>query len=539
MIDARPFVAALFVSLVVCDLSCSSEATTGTQARLDNRNEPARVSTGAQGQDVNSDTERTEQAETAIVWGSQFFPTLVVGFNDFSIDANVSPQNIQYLPSVDNAQSRVVRRGVSLMGWARSGDGGYTFTYKGKVSPPSGWSAIWGDPALAADSNNRSLVYYTQMGATDAAWNSVTGGADFTTESPGRMMVNGFCIARSTTGGDTFSVPTCIQTFPGAATIDRTAVAVDKFGRVYVAAIDQPLAPSSTRIRVWRSTSSWNIFTEITPTAFNGQSEPLLVTDNLGYVWLGSRGGTDESGSALLQRYRLNSDGGSGVWDSGIDLTDLCKVSLGKRDPAVLTGVRMRNAHSYNFAVGLNDEKAYAVRAVFQMQRPDGRQYVQVVERSAASPGACTLPLPALGQNYSSWSTGDNAGYQFMPNIETHDQNGETRWWVTYLTNTFSPSGDYTYPEASRIVVGNLAGLTHYLAFPSPLAPISWHVCPRVNDVPLYWGDYFASTQFRDLNGRWNLVSAFSDSRDAPPCGPSSDLLARPLHVAGSSFEIQ
>ena len=65
---------------------------------------------------------------------------IVVAYND---ETNQS-QLISYTQS-----DRVVSSGASLMGWSYSDNGGATWTYGGKLSPPKEWAVLWGDPALA------------------------------------------------------------------------------------------------------------------------------------------------------------------------------------------------------------------------------------------------------------------------------------------------------------------------------------------------------------------------------------------------------
>src|SRR5690349_16814075 len=97
---------------------------------------------------VVASADRGEQSETAVaVTRAASGVGIVVAFNDFAID-DAFPGGPEYsLPN--GGQDFLGRRGMSLMGWSASVDEGRTYTYRGKVRPPKGWAAIWGDPSIA------------------------------------------------------------------------------------------------------------------------------------------------------------------------------------------------------------------------------------------------------------------------------------------------------------------------------------------------------------------------------------------------------
>lgn len=278
------------------------------------------------------------------------FQTLVAVYNDFSLD-----NDFIYTPSANDPQNRQVRRGVSIMGWSYSLDVGKTWTYQGKIHPPTGWSAIWGDPSIAVDPNNRNIVYYAQMGATTTSWDAVTGGANITDLSPGRDMVDGFCIARSTNGGIDFSEVVCKKVGNGPATVDRTAVTVDGLGRVYVA-LNRVAGGVQTGTAVFRSEmANWKQFAPLPDPSISSLSEPHLTTDTDGDVWFGSRDNRGEiGGDVSIMRFRQNAVS----WDHFIHAASTCFLSLGDRDPPYAGQSRkLRNGHTYSFAVGLEEQR--------------------------------------------------------------------------------------------------------------------------------------------------------------------------------------
>lgn len=477
-----------------------------------------------------------EQAETAVAVGQAlFFTTAATGFNDYTIDANVS-----YSPSVNDPQLRTVRRGVSIMGWAYSGDAGGTWTYEGKLAPPAGWAALWGDPSMATDRAQANVIYYVQMGATHEAWDAVTGGANETPLSPGRDMVDGFCIARSSDGGQTFSQPRCRRVRSVPASVDRTAVTVGGDGRVYVALTlrSDPTTPSGTV--VFRSTTDWGTFEELPLPDRLAITEPWLVTDPDGSVWFGARRGTGLPGETLsIQRW-------NGVaWDVSIDLATLCGFTLSRRDPRIGFFESFRNAHSYLFDVGRDAGNVVmgiaprrSLRGVMQLARPsDGSLYLQFVE----------LLLPSLTCfKPRTWSTELDAGQQFMPTLNYRETNFQpvARWMAAYLTteNSPDPSDFFVQVKAvapTTVVTGPAPGArTAFLALPTFLTPASSYACGRVEGTqPRYWGDYFGLGQGPiGTGGNFVSVSTYMVSADAPPCDAQTPFLARPLHLSGSRW---
>jgi hypothetical protein len=175
------------------------------------------------GEDITDEFTQSETATSVSKNGQQF--VVAVGYND-KTTGTTNPE-VTY-PNGRTRPGRIVRRGVSLLGWSYSTDGGYTFNYGGRVRPPTGWSAIWGDPAMAKVSLTDPNVYYAEMATTDAAFTNTVGssgnGYDPTIDAIVNLTpnVDGHCIARSTDFGATFTILTCL---PVSQSEDGTALA--------------------------------------------------------------------------------------------------------------------------------------------------------------------------------------------------------------------------------------------------------------------------------------------------------------------------
>lgn len=466
-----------------------------------------------------------EQAEVAVAAGATFIlPTLVAGFNDFSVDSHFS-----YSPSLANPQTRTVTRPVSVMGWSHSLDVGGSWQYDGKLQPPPGWSAIWGDPAIAVDAASPNVVYYAQLGVSDTAWNIAFGNVNTTSGSPG-MAADGFCVARSTDGGVSFSTPSCVSWALGTRRTrqpnrsDRTAIAVDGNGDVWVA---QNLVVNNAAVDsvVFRSQGPWNNFVQMPHPQESVESEPWLVTDPHGEIWFSAVAGFD----VHVQHWNPNAS----TWDQSFLVGQFCGLTLAVRDVALPSGTTLRNAHSYSLWVGESEQGTFALRAVLQLRRPDARDFLQAIQITPNS--TCLVP--------PEWSTADRDGQQFEASLSYRRRNGNDRWWeVTYLSTERVPDDtqNFVHPEGARIstFIDQNGKVFPFMQNPVDLTPTDWFACTR-NDPTAssqYWGDYFGVTQVRDATGEWWSVSAYSDSTPSPPCQTQTPYLARPLHVRSSRW---
>lgn len=150
-----------------------------------------------------------------------------------------------------------------------------------KVCTQEPWAGIAGDPSMAVDPTNPYLVYAVQLGVSDASYNMAKDPL-----APNVLFaIDGFCIARSANAGETFGAGDVSGDFPYLAGgraycqrvtpahapvtktttnvgVDKTAVAVDWRGRVWVATEDRE-AGSIAIFHNQDELDGWNRFTRV------------------------------------------------------------------------------------------------------------------------------------------------------------------------------------------------------------------------------------------------------------------------------------
>ena len=165
---------------------------------------------------------------------------VTVGYNDMTIDPLFPTLIYGASTTVDprDGTGRLIKKGQTLMGWSFSQDGGRTFTYGGRVAPPSGWSLIWGDSAISKLNIDDPNVYYAQISGTTTAFEATWDPTQQAIVSNGQNVaqaLDGYCISRSTDRGVNFNAIGCIS--PGFQDGTALAVGMDQGGhrQAYVA----------------------------------------------------------------------------------------------------------------------------------------------------------------------------------------------------------------------------------------------------------------------------------------------------------------
>lgn len=487
-----------------------------------------------------------EQSEAVVaVAGAGASGTIVVQFNDFAID-EAFPGGPEYT-LIDDGEGILARRGMSLMGYSVSTDGGATYDYRGKVRPPPGWSMISGDPAIAVDPGDPSIVYMTDLAISDVAWDAATGGKDELLNPSHHG--DGVCVARSTDAGFSFPEVTCVARPPAlvplctpgsSVCVDHTAVGVDGAGRLYVAAeIFHANGQHDAIIHVWRSPggASWSALAPlpIEPPALM-EIEPTIVTAADGAVWIAGATTGFPRDIAVNEQPAGSDDfrvAGYLVGNAG-----LSNYTGGFQERVVTApDTSFRVGRTFTLAVGIHEEKP-DIRVVYSAKRPEDKSFFLAALHCAIGldPVRTCIREPA-------WETESWPGHQFMPTM-SRGLAAPHRFDVAFLTSDGGVDVDHVIQVASFSTAWSppeaasgpgVAAAEN----PSRLTPVDWPVCGRRSKAnPLsnyngYWGDYLGTAQGNDAAGFPFSVSAFSDSRAEKAC-VRGDKFADPLHVAAA-----
>ena len=340
---------------------------------------------------------QTEAVSAVSRNGSAF--VVSVGYNDFT-NPRPNPTLIYQgvpgnLDARDGLNGRLIKKGTSLMGWSYSADGGRTFQYGGKLSPPFGWSLIWGDSAMAKADIDDPTVYYAQLAGTTAAFDAVADPQQQAITSAGQNVANaltGYCIARSTSRGIDFPSIACINdVFQDGSSL---AVARDSANRrqVYV---------GGTLARVWRMDGESMAFSA-SPLAdpFPSKAEPshprMRVFGGVLYIV--------QQHATAIRANRLNATANATTWLGEATLaTDVAANAVGTQGGNALTFPPF----SFDFGLGIDGTNKF--RLMYTSAKPPQqgagfRVGIKIIECSLDFTTCQTLGASTLSQ------TGQEAG---------------------------------------------------------------------------------------------------------------------------------
>lgn len=440
------------------------------------------------------------------------------------------------------------QRGVSVVGWATSANG-EAWSYKGKLATPSGWAALLGDPTIATDPTNNTVVYIATLALSTAGWDAAFGPETNQVTSPVVPEPNGFCVARSTDGGSTFPAFGCVEYQPD---VDKTALTVDGSGRIWVAMEDK----LNVRVRIWRSQGNgtpsspdWDVFDPVVPQC-DADNDANCTDINIPAGFLGDleprfeNDGTDPwlitvKDGPVPQLLMLSWDQASGFVDGYLDLSMNCGVPdvlSGPNINLVMGGHTFRNAFRFDVGVGkTNITREGALRVAYEVTQPVNQtRQIRVLELSADQ------PFPTLCAQVIGWQTDvlELAFHHFQASVSWQLRGAAAggasnpEWWLGYITNAGVDDPNDKYARFSMVPM-NMAPTP--ILFPQgSYTPTDYYACPRSNG---YWGDYFGIAQLNTAGSStltgWRTVMTFSDSRPAPPC-EANTVVGKPMQVASA-----
>jgi hypothetical protein len=472
--------------------------------------------TGKEPSDPTWDGLQSETVATVARAGDR--ETIVVTYNDDTLDGKV----------VYSANDRIVYPGASLLGWSYSFDHGNTFTYGGKVPPPPGYAALWGDPAIVTSNTNYGTVYISTLaiGANKIPPEGHHGWMD-------DGSITGACIARSDDGGQHFKIQSCFSA--GGDFYDGAAMAAAGPGlftagdmRVFAAFNDVP----KSRIDVWASADGFAPFVQL-PDPFPGMA--MVSHPRLAY---------DRSTGALLVGAIANLGGYNFVY-----LNRMVGTTWGRPIQAgwpitgvnvTVAGQNIRWGSSFSFDVGapslLGDERVSANDAVrvLYTTRDSKTQRIYVRGTACAFDLAVCTDAPEWGTTPGNFNI---SGQQWNPTVKAWPGflGLPPVWKAAYQSTDDSPNG-ISLKEGNLIRFPN--GLRTFLPF-DLVPPRS--VCPDIRlgtpGHPLrgYWGDYdeVAMVGFKDSAPEFLL--AFSDSSKG--CILQQTFNSAHVHVSSVVFQ--
>jgi hypothetical protein len=458
------------------------------------------------------------QSETASVssisGGKDIF---VIAYNDDTEDGK-----IKY-----TTNDRIVFPGASMLGWSYSLDRGKSWTYGGKVKPPAGIAALWGDPAIVVSRSNNSRVYISSL-AIDASKIPPTGHHGWLNDGS----ITGACVARSDDGGVRFAIHSCFTADNDF--YDGGAMAAGWGGdqRIFAAYVDIP----KSRIDVWASPDGLAPFKRIA-NPFPGMtmlSHPILAYDQgtgALYVAAIAKGG-------IIYMNRLLGD----VWQSAVQVsyaTTGVEINVGDQT--------IRTAPGFSFDVGAPSQTEGkdgtiivhddAVRLLYTTRDAETKRiYVRGsacridldpshctdVPQWGTTPGNLNTPRDQWNPSVSAWP-----GFFGLP----------PSWKATYQTTDDTPDGvSIKAGDLAVLPTGAPIFLPYDLVPPHPICPDFRHGSPGHAKAG-YWGDYdeMRMVGFSKDSTSPEFLLAFSDSTKG--CVSQYEFTSNHLHVSSVVFK--
>jgi hypothetical protein len=477
--------------------SCSGVAVTG-------QNDEVPTIHGAQSETASA---------SALVDGK---PTIVVAYNDDTDDGKV-----QYTPT-----DRVVFKGASLLGWSYSMDDGATWTYGGKVKPPAGYDALWGDPAVVTSRTNYNRVYISSL-AIGAGKIPASGHHGWMSDGS----ITGACIARSDDGGIHFKIHSCVSAngdfYDGAS---MAAAGTSRDHRIFAAYVDVP----KDRIDVWQSPDGLAPFQQL-PNPFPGKlmiSHPRLAYDqDTGALLVAAI----EAGSQLIWMNRMIGT----TWQT----PTLASFPTTRIDIRVGTQT-IRTAYGFSFDVGAQSYRdsddgegiQYFNDAIRLMYTTRDSQSQRIYVRGTACPRDLSICV-----DVPQWGTTPG-------NLNTpHDQwNPSVKAWRGFIG--LPPIWKATYqttdddPNRVSIRQGTLARFPNGTPLFLPFKLIDPRIiCPDLRNgsagsaVSGYWGDYDEAAHIGFDQGAAVFLLAFSDSSKG--CVSQWKFTSNHVHVRAAKYK--
>lgn len=478
-----------------------------TLALLASCSQPGVPVTGENDQAKTIHGTQSETGSTSALVGDT--KTMVVTYNDDTDDGKV----------VYTATDRVVYPGASFLGWSYSIDGGSSWTYGGKVAPPAGYAALWGDPAIVTSRTNYNRVYISSL-AIGAGKIPATGHHGWMDDGS----ITGACIARSDDGGKHFAIQSCPSAsgdFYDGGSMAAAGTATDH--RIFAGYVDIP----HDRIDIWASPDGIAPFVPV-PNPFPGKTmighPRLAYDDETGALLVAAI----EGGSQIIYMNRLIGN----AWQTPVQVswpTTRIDVPVGSQT--------IRTAYGFSFDVGAqsyttsdNGEVQYFPDAIRLLYTTRDSQTLRLYVRGTG----CARDL-SVCKDVPQWGTTpgnlNTPGHQWNPTVKAWRGfiGLPPIWKATYQTTDDDPNR-VAIKQGTLFRLPN--GTPVFLPFPLIDARI---ICPDYrygspgNAKSGYWGDYDEAAHVGFDGSDAKFLLAFSDSSKG--CLSQSMFTSNHLHV--------
>ena len=473
-------------------------------------------STGVTGKDnqTSGGTQSETTATTSFVNGKS---RIVVSYNDETNEG----QSITYAQF-----DRTVTAGASLMGWSYSDDGGNNWTYGGKVSPPKGWSVLWGDPALTTSGASYQTVFLSNL-AVPSSKMPAGGIHGYLYYGDGRSSyIGGACIAKSTDGGATFKNYQCVSNttnVPGVPDTpqghfyDGGSMASNSKGEIYAAYVDV----ATGLIDVYRSPSANGSF-QILPTPFPNfyaVSHAKLRAARDGTIYVAAQISSNNTTFIFMNRLV------NGAWGTPVPVSDAAELYPAIDFGTTVQGseLTLRTGPQFGFDVGAASEGGNdAVRMLYTRRDDKGHLFLDA--------SACNDTLTSCNRV---------PGWRFQgggPNNTAVDAyNPDVVAWPGFigLPPTWQASWAYHYGNANFINVSRATlGYVNNNAFIFPVDILQ--NTPVCSDTRGYWGDYDSMIQ-TGWTGTSSLWMRFTTDSSAG-CTQRWEYVGKTQHIQQSNY---
>ncbi|HET9342910.1 MAG TPA: hypothetical protein VFO25_08355 [Candidatus Eremiobacteraceae bacterium] len=421
---------------------------------------------------------------------------IVVAYNDETNEQ----QYIAYTSS-----DRTVHRGASLMGWSYSDDQGGSWSYGGKVAPPSQWSVLWGDPAVTTSRARYSVVFMSNLAVPRAKFPKGGIRGYFYYGDGRESYIGGACLAKSVDGGKTFANYQCLTNKTNVPDVpdsplgnfyDGGSMASDSEGAVYASYTDV----ATGQIDVWRSPNENGSF-QMLPAPFPNlvaASHPLLRPGPDGALYVAAQevGGTDPNGNQLYYVYMNRYVNGS--WNANpVRVSGVSALYPDVRFGTTLLGseLTVRTAQQFGYDIGSSSPGGDdAIRLLYTTYDSTGHLYVEATACSADLSSCNDVP----GWKFQGQGPGNSA-------IDVYDPDVTAFVGTIGFAPTWQASWDYHWgsessTNVSRTTLGYLANGNAFI-FPIDIIQNA----PVCSDERGYWGDYdaFILAGFNQTRGVW------------------------------------